>query len=107
MLSALIARIEAQNQALVRAVAPINQYRLRSRWLNWEVFIWAFLHGRFKDEDGLVIRFFNLNTTCYTHFSGQIAYGFCIRPEISWELIDEFGEEVLGVKNFSSEFILF
>lgn len=107
MLSALIAKIEAQNQALVRAMAPINQYRLRSRWLNWEVFFWAFLHGRFKGEDGLVIRFFSLNTTCYTHFSGQIAYGFCIRPEISWQLIDEFGEEVLGVKNFSSEFIPF
>ncbi|EDX73217.1 hypothetical protein MC7420_4464 [Coleofasciculus chthonoplastes PCC 7420] len=103
MLSALIARIEAQNQALVRALAPINQYRLRSRWLNWEVFIWAFLHGRFKDGDGLII----VNTICYSHFSGQIAYGFCIRPQISWELIDEFGEEVLGVKDFSFKFIPF
>lgn len=107
MLSVLIAKIESQNQVLVQAMAPINQYRLRSRWFNWEVFFWALLHGRFKGEDGLVIKVFSLNTTPYTHFSGQIAYGFCIRPEISWELIDEFGEDVLGVKNFSSEFIPF
>jgi hypothetical protein len=107
MLSALIAKIEAYNRVLVRAMTPINQYRLCSRWLNWEVFFWAFLHGRFKEQDGLVIKFFSLNTTPYTYFSGQVAYGFCIRPEISWQLIDEFGEDVLGVKNFSSEFIPF
>jgi hypothetical protein len=110
MLSALISRREAQSQVLTQQVGAINQYRLPSRWLNWQIFIWPFLHGRFgiyDDGDGLVLKFFSLNTTCYTHFSGQISYGFSIRPEISWQLFDEFGEEVLGVKDLSSEFIPF
>jgi hypothetical protein len=91
MLSALISRIEAQSQVLTQEVRAINQYRFPSRWLNWQIFIWAFLHGRFgiyDHGDGLVLKFFSLNTTCYTHFSGHISYGFSIRPEISWQLFD-------------------
>jgi len=76
-------------------------------WLNWEIFFWAFLHGRFKGEDGLIIRFFTLNTTCYARSSGQISYGFSIRPQLSWDLVDDYGYEVLGVKNFSDQFIPF
>jgi len=110
MLSSLITKIEARNQILIRETTRMNQYRLSNRCLNWQVFIWAFLHGRFgryDDHDGLSISIFSLNTSYYSHFSGQISFGVCIRPEIPWELIDEFGEEVLDVKNFSSEFIPF
>ena len=109
MLSALIAKIEAQNQTLVQAVAP-NQYRLPSRWLNWEVFTWAFLHGRFgiyDNLDGLVIRFSVLNTSCRSYYSGQFSFALIIYPDIPWQLFDEFGEQVLGIKDFSSEFIPF